>query len=365
MKCNFFLFGIILGALFAACRPDFNLNAPHKEVTVVYGILDYKDSIHYVKIYRGFQSQAGEIYIDARHPDSIYHKKDEISVVLQEYDENDKRTPRHDIPLSITHNFPRDSGIFYYDKEKIIYYTAEELFPDNIYKIVITNNITKNIIEGKTSIVGDFMIRIISSTLEISHLNRVTTSSVPFNLAKNAAKKENDEFVLGCEFHVNFLYFEVDKNTNQVVKTGRVNKNITPQIGGRFEYDPRGDNYIKYYSKTFFDDIAAQITPNANVIRYPGTPNKPGVCIEIEGWAAGQSLFDFLLSNKPTSSFVQINTKYTNLTTNSDELVFGFLSSRFQCPKFYCTITQYSEDSLVKGNKTNQLGFRYWIEYKP
>jgi hypothetical protein len=51
---------------------------------VVYGILNYQDSVHYVKIYKGFQTNKNSgVYIDAQNPDSIYYKPDELEVMLQ------------------------------------------------------------------------------------------------------------------------------------------------------------------------------------------------------------------------------------------------------------------------------------------
>ena len=138
MKYNFLLFGICIGCLLNSCKPEFPLNAPYKDVPVVYGILDYQDSIHYVKIYKGFQPKNGAAFIDAQNPDSIYYYNN-IIAVLEEFDENDKRTSRPDIPLYITNDFPRDSGIFYYKDEKIIYYSKEILNKDMIYNIKITN----------------------------------------------------------------------------------------------------------------------------------------------------------------------------------------------------------------------------------
>ena len=352
MKYSLLLLGICLGCLFTACKPDFNLNAPYKDVPVVYGILNFQDSIHYVKIYKGFQPKGkGAVFIDVQKPDSIYYYHD-VMVVLEEYDANDKRTPRPDISLNITHDFPRDSGMFYYDKERIIYYTTEMLDKDMCYNIKITNKINGNVTQGRTSLVGFFEIKN-SGDYEIS--NRYSPyASIRFNAASHA---------FDYEIHVNFLYFEVDKKTNQVLATGKIKKNITPRLGEQFEYSENGNYYYKTYARTFYDDIAAQLKPNSDIIRYTGTPSKPGICIEVEAWAAGESMFNFLLSNKPISSFVQVNTKYTNLTSN--DLVFGFFSSRFQCPTAYFGITPTSQDSLVKGTKTGSLGFGYWYDYKP
>ena len=342
--------GLCLCGLFTACKPDFNLNAPYKDVPVVYGILNYQDSINYVKIYKGFQAKDGSAFIDAQNPDSIYYYND-IIVVLEEYDANDKRTTRPDIPLNFTHDFPRDSGIFYYDAERIIYFTLETIKKEMSYNIKITNKHNKNITQGKTLIVNDFWIANNSSMMNLVS----PTASITFTAAPNAAEN-------GYEIHVNFKYFEVDIQTKQVLKIDKITKNICPHVGEIFSVNKQNELY-KVFTSTFYEDIATHVKPNPNVFRYAGTPTS-SACIEVEGWAVGDALFNFLLSNKPTSSFIQINDTYTNLTA-SEGMVYGFFSSRVRSPKRELGITRASEDSLVLGSKTRHLNFRPWIEYKP
>jgi hypothetical protein len=356
MKHYFLILGICLACLFYACKPDFDLNAPYKDVTVVYGLLNHQDTIHYVKIYKGYQShKQGAVFINAQNPDSIYYYN-QISVVLQEFDK-DKRTLRKDIPLNITHDFPRDSGFFYYNKERIIYYTKEPISKNYSYKIVITNLQTGKITEGITQILGkgvgynEFEIHTPSNTYSMLG----SEASVSFFPAQDAQD---------YEFHVSFIYFEVDRKTNQVLGNHKIVKNICPKVGN--DWKPNDYGYFsKKFTKTFYEDIAAYLEPDPSRVRYIGTPGSNGTCIEIEGWAAGESIINYLLSNQPTSSFVQIGTKYTNLTASEEGLAFGFLSSRVKCPTRRFAATKESEDSLVKGSKTSHLGFRPYIEYKP
>jgi len=356
MRHSYLLLTACLVYLFTACEPDFSLNAPYKDVTVVYGILNYQDSVQYVKIYKGFQSnESGGAFINAQNPDSIYYY-DDINVVLQEYKDG-RRTLRPNIRLGYTHDFPRDAGTFYYGDERIIYYTPEPILKDMSYKIIITNKITGQVTEGQTPIVDDFKI---TSSGMIDMLANPPKGVVSFSKAKHAS---------GYEIHVNFVYFEVDKRTNEVVKIDRVVKNITPRTGERFQVNGVGD-FMKDFAYTFYDDIAAQLRTNDDVIRFVGLPGKNGSCIEIEGWAAGESMINFLVSNQPTGSFAQINTIYTNMETSEDGLAFGFLSSRVKTLEkdgntVRLAITPASELELIRGPKTGHLGFRPWTEYRP
>jgi len=357
MKPIYLILGIFY--LFTACKPDFDLNAPYKDVTVVYGILNHQDSIHYVKIYKGYQShKKGGVFIDAQNPDSIYYY-DKINVVLQEFN-NDKRTLRKDIVLEMTHDYPygRDSGFFYYGDKQIWYYTKEPLSKDYSYKIVITHLQSGKVTEGITPMLGngvnpyyDFEIYSPSNTFSMLGVGEASVSFYPAQYAAD------------YEIHVNFIYFEVNKKTNQVVKIDTIVKNICPKAGGIWKINDFG-LLSKNFTRVFYDDIAKYVKPDPDKIRYMGTPEATGTCIEIEGWAVGESMTNYLLSNQPTSTFVQVNSIYTNLKA-SEGLAFGFLSSMVKCPVRRFAATPESEDSLVKGSKTGHLGFRPWIEYKP
>jgi len=251
----------------------------------------------------------------------------------------------------MTHDFPRDAGIFYYDKERVIYYTTDSLSKDMEYRIVINHKATGKRTEAQTQMVGDFSITSYHQLELTESKGRIT-----FNAAPNTT-------ACGYEIHVSFIYFEVDKKTNQVVKLGKVSKNITPRVGE--EMGEIQGEFFKEFPYTFYEDIAAQLEKNDNVIRYIGKPDGNGSCIEVEGWAAGESLLKFLLSNQPTNSFVHVNTIYTNVTTPGGGLAFGFLSSRVKSSTTLLRISRGSERELIMGAKTSHLGFREWTEYKP
>jgi len=357
MKHSYLIFGILLGCLFSACKPDFDLNAPYKDVTVVYGILNYQDPVHYIKIYKGFQShETGGVYLDAQNPDSIYYNVGDIDVVLKEY--NNKGNLIQDIRMEATNEHPKDEGIFYYDEKRIFYKTTKEIKKENSYKIVITNKtgkVTES--QGMTPIVGDFKIR---GPLSID----MTADKISMTFEKAPLASDS------CyEFIVKLRYFEVDKTTKQVVKEDSITK-VVATVGEYYEIEQNSGYNLKRFSATFYDDLAEKLVANPKVVRYIGTPEQsvytPQKPIEIDGWAAGLSMKNYLLSNKPTSSYVQINTIYTNMqVTEGDGLAYGFFSSRVKSPTHACPTRGLSEDSLVYGYRTRHLGFRFRSEYHP
>lgn len=65
------LFFLLLPLL--ACRQDFDLTAPYREIPVVYGLLDIQDSVHYLRIQRAFVDSSLSALTIATRPDSLYY----------------------------------------------------------------------------------------------------------------------------------------------------------------------------------------------------------------------------------------------------------------------------------------------------
>ena len=79
-----FLF-ISLTVLFYSCETDFETNAEWEDITVVYGLLDQRDSVQYIKINKAFLGD-GDALMFAKIPDSINY--DSLIVRIEEWNEN-------------------------------------------------------------------------------------------------------------------------------------------------------------------------------------------------------------------------------------------------------------------------------------
>ena len=47
----------LIFAGFTGCETDFDTTAPYKDITIVYGLLDSKDSMQYIKINKAFLAE--------------------------------------------------------------------------------------------------------------------------------------------------------------------------------------------------------------------------------------------------------------------------------------------------------------------
>ena len=73
MKSNFIPLVVAFLLLFTgACSNDIELNAPEKEIAIVYGLLSPQDEVHYVRIERAFLEENTSALELAQRPDQLY-----------------------------------------------------------------------------------------------------------------------------------------------------------------------------------------------------------------------------------------------------------------------------------------------------
>src|SRR5690242_20706024 len=84
MKKSISAFLFALAALaYTGCKNDLNVLAPYKDIPVVYGLLDQKDSVHYIRVNKAFEG-SGDAYTMAKQYDSINYAYGTITVQLQD-----------------------------------------------------------------------------------------------------------------------------------------------------------------------------------------------------------------------------------------------------------------------------------------
>jgi len=100
---------------FQSCSEDFEVSAPYKPVTVVYGILDMKDTAHYIRIQKSFLDESKSAFDMAKVSDSNFYKEGDLEVVIKEISGN--TVIGQPIVLQRVNmeneGFVKDSGIFF------------------------------------------------------------------------------------------------------------------------------------------------------------------------------------------------------------------------------------------------------------
>ena len=67
------LLGVMLLTSLFACKNDIDINAPYKDVAIVYGFLDQNQGTQYIRIEKLYQNSSTQTTAEgAQYPDSLY-----------------------------------------------------------------------------------------------------------------------------------------------------------------------------------------------------------------------------------------------------------------------------------------------------
>lgn len=321
---------IILG-----CKPEFNQNAEYKDITVVYGLLNARDSVHYIKVYKTFLTDGSAIDA-AQDLDNISYY-DQIDVEVEEYLNGQFQKT---ISFHSTTEIEKDSGIFAYQPQ-VIYRSYGNLNEKALYKLKITNRNSGKEIIATTPLVGSFNIS--QPIVDVAtFLTYHGTTTIKFERAENA---------VAYDIYLKFYYIEVDKATGDTITpNGVVSWKVTRSRSLNPSVTVDASLNQLYYI------IASNLKKNDNIIRY----TKSYDCVEIEVWAAEENYMIYVDMNEASNSIVQDRVMFTNLIT-SDKSAYGFFSSRNVAKRKYKLINSsqnHARDSLLYGSITGDLGFQ-------
>jgi len=316
---NIILF-IIIVFLFSSCETDFDTNAEWKDITVVYGLLDQKDSIHYLKINKAFLGE-GNALIYAKVPDSSNYP-DILDVKIEEWDETGNNRIST-IEFDTTTIYNKEPGIFYYP-EQVIYKSREKFWLNDksIYRLYIKNLVTEKEITAETQLVHDFDIKKPRLNMFIKFTNH-PKSQTEFEWDRTCDANDWNECTnqqLKNELTVIFNYGELELGSYDTVQ-----KSIT-LISSSVYPKPR-DKKLNYYyrDENFFNTCLNKIpyyddpAKEANIIgRYSGN-------VDIIVSVAGEEYTLYMQVYEPLTSIVQEKPQYTNINNG-----IGIFSSRYK-----------------------------------
>jgi hypothetical protein len=149
---------IFLIPLVVSCSSKLDVNADWQDITVVYGLLNQNDSIHYIRITKAFLGP-GDALQFAKIPDSSNYP-DKLDVTLEEWE----ITQGIDSTLKKTYLFdttstaiPKDPGTFYFPYQKL-YYTIGKFKDIYTYKLFIKQK-TGKVVTGRTVLIKPMTIK--------------------------------------------------------------------------------------------------------------------------------------------------------------------------------------------------------------
>nr|NQU91440.1 hypothetical protein [Bacteroidota bacterium] len=300
MKKNLLLLLVLLAALFFnACETDFDIDAEWKEISIVYGLLDQRDTTHYFRINKAFLG-GNALEVSKIEDSSSY--KNSLEVILYGVKNNDTLQT---IVFDTCKISNKDTGVWYNPYMQIYKGTGtlDETYDYNLY---IKNMVTGKEIYSSTKLVRDFTI---SDPKINASFVRGFTSSFTWRIADNGARYEPT---------IRFHYAEIPAGTNDTtwkfINWAQAAQSADQASGSnKIEVTVQGDAFYSIVDRKLNDGF--QGTRIAGLVDYIVS-------------AAGEEYHTYMLVNEPSTSIVQEKPEYTNIENG-----LGFLSSRYQKTK--------------------------------
>jgi hypothetical protein len=325
------IFSLVIFSVFSSCETDFDVTAPYKETTVIYGLLNASDSVQWIRINKAFLGE-GNAYEMAMQPDSINYP-DILDVTLEEYNING--LPVRSIGLIRDSSITKEPGIFA-TTPNILYRTngIDRIDQFSSYKLVVHNRETENLVTAKTNVVDSIVILypFASSLLQINwyQLSPVTV--------KWTAVPEGKSYQLTIRFHYDEISLsnpqdEKAKYIDWVFAEQQVSSGQSQQMAQVIAQDE------------FYHFVKRSVSPDNSVKRKIGA-------LDFIFTVAANEFYTYIQVNKPPTGINQNIPQYTNVENG-----IGIFSSRLVQALNGKNMTPQSNDSLSFGSITGDLGF--------
>jgi hypothetical protein len=355
---NILLF-VSLSLIIFSCETDFDTTAEWKDITVVYGLLDQRDSIQYIKINKAFLGE-GDALMFAKEYDSVNYPFP-LNVWIEEWDENDIKVQTIEFDTATSFKPDDPNAVFNTGEQRIYkgspasYYQIKYIVqPPNdtigfekiwlndksTYKLFIQYPDSSKLVTSETYLVWDF--RITKPLSGGTDIKFVTNPALPTKFAWD--KPLNDDNKFRYELDIIFNYQEVTAN-DTLVKALTLTSNVVYPSSGSSEL------VFYYWDNNFF-------TTCTNNIPYSNASDEDKVLkrwtgdVDVKVSVAAGEFNLFMQVYEPSTSIVQEKPPYTNITNG-----IGIYSARY-----YTQISKNLHNETVadlKAIDNNVLKFEY------
>jgi len=332
-KRLFYLF--FLASLLAACSTDFNINAEWQEITVVYGLLNQKETTHYIKINKAFLGDGNALTMAQIEDSSSYFNNLEVKV--EEW-KNGAMTNFWYCDTTTIYN--KEPGLFYYPKQILYKFDAPSLYEDRTYKLSIKNKISGKLVTSETPMVRDFSITKPTMGWQASF-----TSVSSFEV-----KWESGKYGKRYQLDIRFYYREVQVGTTDTSDVIAVDW-LFPAVKSS---GINGGEVLttSFRGSAFYENLSYKIPVKPGYHRVPGGS---AYNVDFIFSVAGDDFNTYMEVAEPSTGIVQEKPSYTNINNG-----IGIFSSRYTKTQNYNmsapSVTELRSGALF--NFTSNLNFQ-------
>jgi len=318
--------GICAGLfLLLSCEKEFNPRDKYKDITIVYGLINPVDTVHYIRINKAFLGPES-IIVMAKEPDSSLYPVEDIDVRIFEVTPDGKSTS-----LKVeTTIIQKDTGYFYQEQRV---YCFERKFEkttwgfynlDNKIKIEVELKKSGKIIYAETPLVNSFYINVPSS---LNLDPKKSNGEFKWNNAKNGRIYDVYYTMYFHEGNVADSSFHIYREDSLVWHIGSHTATTTGSNGS-----PQEEKF-QFNQGSFYAQLQKKLKDDPNVWR---AAHKE---VKFSLWCGSEELYYYININNPSQGLTQDRPEYTNLKTKkySEELgkyeelendAFGLFASR-------------------------------------
>jgi len=343
------VYSLLLLCLVSACETDFEVNAPWRDITVVYGLLNQNDSVHYVKINRAFLGKENAQVMAAERDSSEYVPSD-ITVTIEE------KVSTNPLTYSLTpvQDSNKQSGVFYAPNHTLYSFVETNLDPSSEYKLVIKKNKTGEAVSASTPLIQNFKFantgfwNASKPKVNFFHNGQYQT----FTQGKWKSAINGRRYQMTITFH----YYEKPAGQPGPISHRTLDwvfpTQKAPDLNGGDEIgaDINGEDFYKYV---------------ANKLKPISTSNNIDRCIsglDFMVTVGGEDLNTYLDVNEPSTGIVQERPEFTNVFDGNGKEQAGIFSSRFSIIEEGAVLSESGQvtnsiTELKSGQYTTGYGF--------
>lgn len=320
---------------FGSCENEVELNAPKKDITAAYGILDGRDSLHFVKVNKSFLPEGNaRTYASENYSETYYEN---ASVLIRELGTSGDLIRTIELKDTLVE---KEEGLFQHDEpQKLFYFEETELDPSYRYQLRILideGEESEKRVEGSSTLVGPINLSSHNVGGQFGsefYLHRGDQYNENFKLEWNSV-----ENAAGYNLTFRIHYSEIFENGDTVRKS----------LDWRLGSPSGGQTEIRIGGEPFYQKMASSLSASVD-----GLAKRRMHGIDLLFKAKNEELNTYTSVAGATGSIVQHRPEYSNL----DSAAVGiFASTRHRTFRGF-TLSSNSMDHLIQSNLTGDLDF--------
>ena len=315
--------------LLPSCEKEFNPRDKYKEITIVYGLVNPADSVHYIRIHKAFLGPE-DILVMAQNPDSSMYPVEDLDVRIYDVTPDGNSTQ---LSVGITEIDDKEEGyfsqkqrVYYFERifEKTTLFGDDYYRPDNTIKIEVEHKKTGKIVYAETPLVNSFNVRSPMTGVALTLDPNQTSAKFMWDNAKNG--------------RIYDVYYTMQYREGRNADPDTWSKESIRWHVGSYssvktgDGTPQAENFL-FNPGAFYAQIVRDIPYDTSFWR------SPYIDVNVELWCGSEVLYYYHNINGPSPGLAQERPEYTNLKTKiySEELggyqdvedeAFGIFSSR-------------------------------------